>query len=75
MTSDYLLGLSNIENHPNADLNDLHLSDEIIELWVGEGKRRRMDEIPFSAYFHVFQSGLTDAAIIIFGITVLRIPA
>ena len=26
------LGVSAIENHPNADLNDLHLSDEMIEL-------------------------------------------
>lgn len=32
VTSDYLLGLSDMENHPNADLNDLHLSDEMIEL-------------------------------------------
>lgn len=32
VTTDYLLGLSNIENHPNADLNDLHLGDEMIAL-------------------------------------------
>ena len=32
MTADYLLGLIEIKNHPNADLVDLHLSDEMIEL-------------------------------------------
>lgn len=32
VTTDYLLGLSAIKNHPNADLNDLHLSDEMIAL-------------------------------------------
>ena len=32
VTSDYLLGLSDMENHPNADLNDLHLSDEMIDV-------------------------------------------
>lgn len=35
VTSDYLLGLSDMENHLNADLNDLHLSDEMIELLKG----------------------------------------
>ena len=33
VTTDYLLGLSVMKNHPNADLNDLRLSDEMIELW------------------------------------------
>ena len=32
MTSDYLLGLSETKNHPNADLADLRLSDDMIEL-------------------------------------------
>ena len=32
VTADYLLGLSAIKNHPNADLNDLRLGDEMIEL-------------------------------------------
>lgn len=32
VTTDYLLGLSDIENHPNADLYDLHLSDKMIKL-------------------------------------------
>ena len=32
VTADYLLGLSETKNHPNADLADLRLSDEMIEL-------------------------------------------
>ncbi len=32
MTADYLLGLSETKNHPNADLADLRLSDDMIEL-------------------------------------------
>ena len=32
VTADYLLGLSEMKNHPNAELNDLHLSDGMIEL-------------------------------------------
>ena len=32
VTADYLLGLSETKNHPNADLTDLRLSDSMIEL-------------------------------------------
>ena len=32
VTSDYLTGLSETKNHPNADLADLRLSDDMIEL-------------------------------------------
>ena len=32
VTADYLLGLSQTRNHPNADLADLHWSDDMIEL-------------------------------------------
>ena len=32
MTADYLLGLSQTKNHPNADLADLRLSNDMIEL-------------------------------------------
>ena len=32
VTADCLLGLSEIRNHSNADLADLHLSDKMIEL-------------------------------------------
>ena len=32
VTADYLLGRSQTRNHPNADLADLHLSDDMIDL-------------------------------------------
>ena len=32
VTADYLLGLTETKSHPNADLADLRLSDEIIDL-------------------------------------------
>ena len=32
MTTDYLLGLSQTKNHSNADLADLRLSNDMIEL-------------------------------------------
>ena len=32
VTADYLLGLTETKNHPNADLADLHLSDGLIDL-------------------------------------------
>jgi transcriptional regulator with XRE-family HTH domain len=32
VSTDYLLGLTETKNHPNAELNDLHLSDEMITL-------------------------------------------
>ena len=32
VTADYLLGLSEMKNHPDAELDDLHLSDDMIEL-------------------------------------------
>ena len=36
VTADYLLGLTETKNHPNADLADLHLSDDMIELLKSE---------------------------------------
>ena len=32
VSTDYLLGLTETKNHPNTDLYDLHLSDEMIDL-------------------------------------------
>ena len=32
MTADYLLGLAETQNHPNADLANLRLSDDMIAL-------------------------------------------
>ena len=35
VTTDYLLGLTETKNHPNADLADLRLSDDMIDLLKG----------------------------------------
>lgn len=32
VSADYLLGLTEIKNHPNAELHELHLSEDVIEL-------------------------------------------
>ncbi len=37
VTTDYLLGLAETKNHPNADLADLCLSDDMIELLQSGG--------------------------------------
>ena len=37
VTSDYLLGLSETKNYPNADLAELRLSDDMIELLKAGG--------------------------------------
>lgn len=32
MSTDYLLGVTELKNHPNAELHELHLSDAMLEL-------------------------------------------
>ena len=32
VSTDYLLGMTETKNHPNTDLHDLHLSDDMIAL-------------------------------------------
>ena len=32
VSTDYLMGMTETKNHPNADLHDLHLSDDMIAL-------------------------------------------
>lgn len=46
VTSDYLLGLTETKNHPNADLSDLRLSDDsgAYPKPTGGGLRRRSDQ-------------------------------
>lgn len=44
VTTDYLLGLSVMKNHPNADLNDLRLSDKMIEL-LKSGRINKLCEL------------------------------
>ncbi len=46
MTSDYLLGLSENKNPANADLSELHLQDETVEiLRSGKLKNRLLCEM------------------------------
>jgi len=42
VSSDYLLGLTESKNHPNADLVELHLSDTMIELLKGGNINTRL---------------------------------
>lgn len=42
VSTDYLLGLTETKNHSNADLNDLHLSDEMITLLKGGNINTRL---------------------------------
>lgn len=37
VTADYLLARTETKSHPNAELSDLHLSDEMIELLKSNG--------------------------------------
>ena len=49
VTTDYLLGLSQTKNHSNADLADLRLSDDMIELL----KSGRLDNSLSVSYTHL----------------------
>ena len=42
VTSDYLLGLSENKNPANADLSDLHLQDDVIEILKGGKLNNRL---------------------------------
>jgi transcriptional regulator with XRE-family HTH domain len=42
VSADYLLGLTEIKNHPNAALDELHLSDEMIEVLKSEAFNPRL---------------------------------
>ena len=48
VTADYLLGLSETKNHANADLADLRLRDEVIELL----KSGRINTVCFAKWRH-----------------------
>ena len=53
VTADYLLGLSEMKNHPNADLADLRLSDEMIDLL----KSGRIASMAFSTNSFTIEAG------------------
>ena len=71
VTSDYLLGLSETKNHPNADLADLRLSDDMIELLKsGKLNNRLLSEL---ALHKDFQRFLVDIEIFVDRVADMRI--
>lgn len=71
VTTDYLLGLTESKNHPNADLPDLHLSDEMIALLKsGSINNRLLSEL---ALHKDFQRFLVDIEIFVDRIADMRI--
>ena len=71
VTADYLLGLTETKNHPNADLADLHLSDELIDLL----KNGRIDTALFCelATHKDFVKLLADIEIYVNGVAVKQV--
>ena len=71
VTSDYLLGLSENKNPANADLSDLHLQDDVVEILKG-GKlnNRLLCELIRHEEFRRF---LTDAEIYVDGLAEMQI--
>ena len=73
VTVDYLLGRSQTRNHPNADLADLHLSDDMIELLKsGKLNNRLLSEL---ALHKDFQRFLVDIEIFVDRVADMRINA
>lgn len=71
VSTDYLLGLTETKNHPNADLQDLHLSDEMIALLKsGSINNRLLSEL---ALHRDFQRFLVDIEIFVDRIADTRI--
>ena len=71
VSTDYLLGLTETKNHPNADLHDLHLSDDMIELLKsGKLNNRLLSEL---ALHKDFQRFLVDIEIFVDRIADMRI--
>lgn len=68
---DYLLGLTEQKNHPNAELSELHLSDEMIELLkTGKINARLLCEMASHPEFVKF---MTDIEIFADGIATMQI--
>lgn len=71
VSADYLLGLTETKNHPNADLSELHLSDEMIGLLKsGKINTRLLCEI---AAHRDFVKLLADVEIYVDGIASMQI--
>ena len=71
VSTDYLLGLTETKNHPNADLTELHLSDTMIELLKsGKINARLLCEM---AAHKDFVKLLADIEIYVDGIATMQI--
>ena len=71
VSTDYLLGLTEQKNHPNADINNLHLSYDMIDLLEsGKINNRLLSEIATHEDFRRF---LTDVEIYVDRIADMRI--
>ena len=71
VSTDYLLGLTETKNHPNTDLHDLHLSDDMIDLLKsGRLNNRLLSEL---ALHQDFQRFLVDIEIFVDRIADMRI--
>lgn len=71
VSTDYLMGLTETKNHPNTDLHDLHLSDEMIAvLKSGKINNRLLCEI---GTHKDFQRLMTDIEIYVDRIADMRI--
>ena len=71
VSTDYLLGLTEQKNHPNADINNLNLSDDMIDLLEsGKINNRLLSEI---ATHEDFRRLLTDVEIYVDRIADMRI--
>lgn len=71
VSTDYLMGLTETKNHPNTDLSDLHLSDEMIELLKSERLNHRL--LCELVTHEGFQRFLVDAEIYVDRIADMRI--
>lgn len=71
VSTDYLLGLTENRNHSNAELTELHLSDDMVELLKsGRINNRLLCEI---ATHPDFVNLLTDAEIYVNGVATMRL--
>lgn len=70
VSTDYLLGLTENKNHPNTDLTNLHLSDDMIDLLLsGSINNRLLCEI---ATHDKFKELMADTEIFVDGIATMR---
>lgn len=71
LSTDYLLGMTETKNHPNTDLHDLHLSDDMIALLKsGKINTRLLCEM---ALHKDFQRMMVDIEIFVDRIADMRI--